>query len=84
VREPAILLATRVVHAAIASSSHPAPSGAVALSWLCHCSIVPPVPDGPASVGIGSSYDLSRARFRGIGPRLDQEQRKSPALAGLL
>jgi hypothetical protein len=48
----------------LAASAEPA----LALGWLCHSSIVPPVPDSPLEAsGIGSSYDLLRARFRGNG-----------------
>jgi hypothetical protein len=30
---------------------------ALALGWLCHCSIVPPVPDGPDPSDIGPSHE---------------------------
>jgi hypothetical protein len=56
-REPALLLASRVVHAATASSSHRGPS-ALSLGWLNHCPILPPAPDRPVASGTGPSYDL--------------------------
>src|SRR5450755_1291848 len=68
VRDPAILLATRVVHAATASSSQSAPN-ALSLSVgstiarSCHrCQTV------LVASGIGPSYDLLCALSRGIGP----------------
>ena len=57
VREPAILLATGVVHAATASSSTTTAERALASPWLCHRSIVPPAPDGPARSGIRAEID---------------------------
>ena len=68
VREPAILLATRVVHAATASSSQPAPNAlshsvGSAIARSSHrCQTV------LAASGIGPSYDPSYARSPGIGP----------------
>jgi hypothetical protein len=51
----------------VASAEH-----ALALRWLNHCSIVPPVADGPRNVRHRPSYDPSCARSGEIGPRLDQ------------
>jgi hypothetical protein len=69
VREPAILLATRVVHAATASSSQPVPN-ALPLAVGSAIALDRPTAAGQSSrsVRYRVSYGLMRARFRGIGP----------------
>jgi hypothetical protein len=84
VREPAILLATRVVHAAIASSSHPAPSAlwlsvgsAIARSSHRCQTVLPASVSGRATTSPGPAFaELVRDWTKKNG--------KSPALAGLL